>query len=226
MEEQKKLIEDITAQLPKIDRASCFRRIKKINWEKVSIENRTEKECKEHLDKMIKKIRHQRNLNEVLCDVIVNLEKKPSLTVKPQSAYTLYCKHLILQKPDMKGKNFFQEASNNFKKLSDAEKAVFERESTKQRELYLLEKKKLTEAKMDELTPTPFVLFCKYHMALGSSSKYTLIYNIIFLNISCWNLKNLRTILYQVLFKEMHYLTVNNSKLQKEYSLSFLILND
>lgn len=127
-------------------------------------------ECQDQLAKMIKKIRHVRNLSEVLCDAKAVLEKGP-LAIKPQSAYTLYCKHLIQQKADMKGKNFFHEASNNFKKLSDAERAIFERESTKQKELYLLEKKKATEAKMDELTPTPFVLFCKHHMALGTSSK-------------------------------------------------------
>lgn len=172
LEDQKKLIDDVAAQLPKTDRTSCFRRIKTIDWEKISIENRTSVECQDQLNKLIKKIRHVRNLNEVLCDAKVNLEKGP-LSVKPQSAYTLYCKYLIQQKADMKGKNFFQEASANFKKLSDAERSVFERESTKQKELYVLEKKKVTDAKMDELTPTPFVLFCKHHMALGTSSKYS-----------------------------------------------------
>lgn len=170
MEEQKKLIEFVSAQLPKIDRESCFRRIKKIKWEDISIENHTTTECQDELAKLIKKIRHIRNLNEVLSDVKVNLEKGP-LAIKPQSAYTLYCKHLFQQKADMKGKNFFHEAANSFKKLSDDERAVFERESTKQKQLYILEKKKLTEAKMDELTPTPFVLFSKHHMALGVSSK-------------------------------------------------------
>lgn len=133
-------------------------------------------ECQDQLAKMIKKIRHVRNLNEVLSDVKINLEKGPT-SVKPQSAYTLYCKHIIQQKADMKGKNFFHEASLSFKKLSDDERAVFERESTKQKESYLLEKKKVSEAKMDELTPTPFVLFCKHHMALGSSSKYWNVYH-------------------------------------------------
>lgn len=169
-EDQKKLIEDVTAQLPKSDGISWVRRIKKLDWKKVSIENRTAQECQDQLEKMIKKIRHVRNLDEVLCEVKVNLENP--LYVRPQSAYNLYCKFLITQKPDMKGKNFFQEASANFKKLSPDERAVFESESTKQKDLYVLEKKKVNCAKMDEKTPTPFVLFCKHHMALGVSSKY------------------------------------------------------
>ncbi|XP_037046267.1 uncharacterized protein LOC119081440 [Bradysia coprophila] len=69
--ETSQLIASIKAQLKKHDPLPYSRRISVLNWNEISIPHKSIKECKGHLDVLIKKIHRTRTLAEILSEVNV-----------------------------------------------------------------------------------------------------------------------------------------------------------
>lgn len=174
-------MEAVSLQLPKIDKYSCFKRLKALDWSQINVDGHTSDESKLQLAIMVKKIRHIRTLPEVLDDVKAVIEKGPC-GIKPQSAFSLFCKFIKTQNPNLKGKNFFKEASIMFKALSAGDRAVYEREADNQKKTYEVNKKLDAEKKIDQRIPTPFLMYCKQQMAEGQTSKWALVVYILLEN--------------------------------------------
>ncbi|KAG4077149.1 hypothetical protein HA402_016136 [Bradysia odoriphaga] len=69
--ETSQLIASIKAQLKKHDPLPYSKRISLLNWDEISIPRKSVRECKGHLDLLIKKIHRTRTLEEILSEVNV-----------------------------------------------------------------------------------------------------------------------------------------------------------
>lgn len=58
-----------------------------------------------------------------------------------------------------------------FRALSAEDRAVFDREAQRQKDEYETGKKQTAEKKIDEMTPTPYIMYYKQQVKLGHTSK-------------------------------------------------------
>lgn len=155
-DEKHTLIATIEEQLPRDDNQSYTRRLKTLDWNCVQLPGRTERDCKEQLMLLLKKLRHVRSLSELCGDVHRYIDNPPQSAAQ-NSAYHFFCADYRKANPGQ-GKGTFSEWGAAFRALTPEQRQKYDEMAAAARKG---DEPKRLQRELEAATATPFILFCR-----------------------------------------------------------------